>query len=214
MLTVSYVALDFLYPFIAGSETNIAFSSLNTGRTISLQRFLSEKYIHIPGCQKKWGLFHTNQEKSILLVEIHLAALKRWPFGTHIRTIPHLGSYRPLLRPPLPRNPQGLCDGYWSDLIWTWYVLLPLGHFNFFGPKFQTFVVCFSFSFFNKLSLEKKLIRKAERVDVKQRRSRWDGSSAYISRLIWIYAVCKSLLSPPVSGWFWLREIDFAHMPT
>ena len=30
--------------------------------------------------------------------------------------------------------------------------------------------------FFNKLSLDKKFIRKVERLNVKQRRSRWDGS--------------------------------------
>ena len=42
---------------------------------------------------------------------------------------------------------------------------------NSFGAKFQTtFVVCFSF--FNKLSLEKKFVRKVERLNVKQRRSR------------------------------------------
>ena len=35
-----------------------------------------------------------------------------------------------------------------------------------------------------------------ERLNVKQRRSRWDGS---LSRLIWIYAVCKSLLLSPVA---------------
>ena len=47
-------------------------------------------------------------------------------------------------------------------------------HFNSFGAKFQTtFVVCF---FCNKLSLGKKLICKVERLDVKLRRSRWDGS--------------------------------------
>ena len=43
--------------------------------------------------------------------------------------------------------------------------------FNSFVAKFQTtFVVCFSF--FNKLSLEKKFIPKVERLNVKQHRSR------------------------------------------
>ena len=41
---------------------------------------------------------------------------------------------------------------------------------NSFGAKFQTFFVCFSF--LNKLSLEQKFIRKVERLNVKQRRSR------------------------------------------
>ena len=40
-------------------------------------------------------------------------------------------------------------------------------HFNSFGAKFQT-----TFDFFNKLSLEKKFIRKVDRLNVKQRRSR------------------------------------------
>ena len=62
--------------------------------------------------------------------------------------------------------------------------------FNSFGAKFQTtFVVCFFY--FNKLSFGKTFICKVKRLNVKQRRSRWDGS---LSHLIWIYAVCKSLL--------------------
>ena len=50
--------------------------------------------------------------------------------------------------------------------------------FNSLGAKFQlTFVVCFFFFFFfNKLSPGKKFICKVERLNVKQRRSRWDGS--------------------------------------
>ena len=48
------------------------------------------------------------------------------------------------------------------------------------------------FFYFNKLSLGKTFICKVERLNVKQRRSR-------LSRLIWIYVVCKSLLLPPVA---------------
>ena len=67
---------------------------------------------------------------------------------------------------------------------------------NSFGAKFQrTFVVCFFF-YFHKLWLGKTFICKVERLNVKQHRSRWDGS---LSRLIWIYAVCKSLLLSPVA---------------
>ena len=67
--------------------------------------------------------------------------------------------------------------------------------FNSFGAKFQTtFVVCCFY--LNKLSFGKTFICKVERLNVKQRRSRWDGS---MSRLIWIYAVCKSLLLSPVA---------------
>ena len=56
----------------------------------------------------------------------------------------------------------------------------------------------FFFFVFNfvKLSPGKTFICKVERLNVKQRRSRWDGS---MSRLIWIYAVCKSLLWSPVA---------------
>ena len=67
--------------------------------------------------------------------------------------------------------------------------------FNSFGAKFQTtFVVCFFYC--NKLSFGKTFICKVERLNVKQRRSRWDGS---LSRLIWSYVVCKSLLLSPVA---------------
>ena len=65
--------------------------------------------------------------------------------------------------------------------------------FNSFGAKFlTTVVVCFYsyyYYYFNKLSFGKTFICKVERLNVKQRRSRWDGS---LSRLFWIYAVCKS----------------------
>ena len=44
---------------------------------------------------------------------------------------------------------------------------------NSFDAKFQTtFVKCRLLFFFNKLSLEKKFIRKVERLNVKQRKSR------------------------------------------
>ena len=71
---------------------------------------------------------------------------------------------------------------------------------NSYSTKFQTtFVVRFFFCFFfyfNKLSFGKMFICKVEKLNVKQRRSRWDGS---LSRLIWIHAVCKSLLSSPTA---------------
>ena len=49
--------------------------------------------------------------------------------------------------------------------------------------------------FFNKLSLEKKFIRKVERLNV----SVDPDETAYMSCLIWIYAVCKNLLISPVA---------------
>ena len=50
--------------------------------------------------------------------------------------------------------------------------------------------------FISTNSLGKAFICKVDRLNVKQSRSRWDGS---LSRLIWIYAVCKSLLLSPVA---------------
>ena len=63
---------------------------------------------------------------------------------------------------------------------------------NSFSAKFQaTFVVCFFI-----LTNYRLYICKVERLTVQQGRSRWDGS---LSRLIWIYAVCKSQLLSPVA---------------
>ena len=67
--------------------------------------------MHIPGCQKN-GTFHIgilkNRVIHILFVEkrgpiIYLAALKIGPFGTHIRTMTYIGSYRPA---PPPSHPH------------------------------------------------------------------------------------------------------------
>ena len=62
--------------------------------------------------------------------------------------------------------------------------------------------ICRLLFFFNKLLLEKKFIRKLEILNVTQRRSWWDGSYE-LSRLIWIYAICKSLLLSPVAVKEW-----------
>ena len=103
---IRILPFDFSYLFIAGSYTYIAVNSLNTKRTSSLEKSLSENYTHIPGCQKS-RTFHIRIKKNrvshILYVEnwgliIYLAALKSGPFGTHIRTMPYIGSY------PLPLN--------------------------------------------------------------------------------------------------------------
>ena len=53
-----------------------------------------------------------------------------------------------------------------------------------------------AFLYFDKLLFGKTFMCKVERLNFKQRRSRWDGS---MSRLIWIHAVCKILLIPPVA---------------
>ena len=63
----------------------ISVNSCNTKRTSSLEKSLSEKYVHIPGCQKN-GAFHIGIQKNwaihILFVEkrepiIYLAVLKK-----------------------------------------------------------------------------------------------------------------------------------------
>ena len=53
----SYTALLLLYPFIAGSYTNIAVNSLNTKRNSSLDKSLSETNIRFYRDVKKVGLF-------------------------------------------------------------------------------------------------------------------------------------------------------------
>ena len=85
MLTYSYTALWFLYTFFAGFYTNITVNSCNTKRISSLEKSLSEKYVHIPGCQKN-GAFHIGIQRNwaihIPFVEkrgpiIYLAVLKK-----------------------------------------------------------------------------------------------------------------------------------------
>ena len=72
-------------PFFAGYYTNITVNSCNTKRISSLENSLSEKYVHIPGCQKNEA-FHIGIQKNrtihILFVEkrgpiIYLATLKK-----------------------------------------------------------------------------------------------------------------------------------------
>ena len=60
------------------------------------------------------------------------------------------------------------------------------------APNFRRHLSSAFFFNFNKLSLGKTFIYKVDRLDVKQQRSR-------LSRLIWIYSVCKSLSLSPVA---------------
>ena len=86
----------------------ISVNSLNTKRTSSLEKSLSEKYVHIPGCQKN-GAFHTGIQENrviyILFVEkrgpiIYLAALKK---GAIRHAHPYYAVYRKLPAPtPTP----------------------------------------------------------------------------------------------------------------
>ena len=82
---IHILPFDFLYPFFAGYYTNIMVNSCNTKRISSLEKSLSEKYVHIPGCQKNEA-FHKGIQKNrvirILFVGkrgpiIYLAALKK-----------------------------------------------------------------------------------------------------------------------------------------
>ena len=69
---IHILPFDFLSPFFAGYYTNITVNSCNTKRISSLEKSLSEKYVHIPGCQKN-GAFHIGIQKNraihILFVE-------------------------------------------------------------------------------------------------------------------------------------------------
>ena len=80
-----------------------------------------------------------------------------------------------------------------------WRKALPRvsSYLNSFGAKFQTTFVVY-FLILTNCHLERRLYVK---LTVKQRRSRWDGS---LSSLIWIYAVCESLLWSPVA----LKELN------
>ena len=76
----------------------MADNSLNIKRTSSLKKSLSGKYTHIPGCQKD-GAFHIRIEKNRASHKLFVG--KRGPFGTHIRTMPYIGSKSPA-PPPSP----------------------------------------------------------------------------------------------------------------
>ena len=89
---IHILSFDFLYPFIAGCQTNITVNSLNTKRTSSLEKSLSEKYVNIPGCQKNRA-FHIrilkNRVMHILFVEKKGGQSynwQRWKKGHSART--------------------------------------------------------------------------------------------------------------------------------
>ena len=102
-----YCPLTFCFHFLL-VITQIP-NSCNTKRISSLEKSSSEKYVHIPGCQKN-GAFHTGIQKNraihIFFVEkrgpiIYLAALKN---GAIRHAHPYYAIYRKL--PPPPRSPQ------------------------------------------------------------------------------------------------------------
>ena len=96
-----YCPLIFCTHFFAGYYTNIIVNSCNTKRISSLEKSLSEKYVHLPGCQKN-GAFYIGIQKNgaihILFVEkrgpiIYLAALKK---GAIRHAHPYYAIYRKL----------------------------------------------------------------------------------------------------------------------
>ena len=103
---IHILSFEFLYPF-AGCQTNIIVSSLNTKRTSSLEKSLSEKYVNIPGCQKN-GAFHIgilkNRVMHILFVEKKEGQSYNWQRlkGHSARTSVLWHMYRKLPPPPLP----------------------------------------------------------------------------------------------------------------
>ena len=105
-----YCSLSFCTHFF-GCYTNITVNSCNTKRISSLEKSLSEKYVHIPGCQKN-GDFHigiqNNRAIHILFVEkrgpiIYLAALKK---GAIRHAHLYYAIYRQLTPHPPPLPPE------------------------------------------------------------------------------------------------------------
>ena len=89
----------------AGCYTNTTVNSCNTKRISSLEKPLSEKHVHIPGCQKN-GPFHIGIQKNraihIRFVEkrgqiIYLAMLKKG-------AIRHAHPYYAIYRTPAPED--------------------------------------------------------------------------------------------------------------
>ena len=108
---IHILPFDFLNPFFAGYYINFTVNSYNTKRISSLQKSLSEKYVHIPGCQKN-GAFHIGIQKNraihILFVEkrgpiIYLAALKKGAIPARTSVLCHI--YRKLPPAPTPPTP-------------------------------------------------------------------------------------------------------------
>ena len=104
--------------------TNITVNLCNTKRISSLKKSLSEKYVHIPGCQKN-GAFHTGIQKNrsihILFVEkrgpfIYLASLKK---GVIRHAHPYYAIYRKLPLPTTPPAPLPRVAGSYALKIFT-----------------------------------------------------------------------------------------------
>ena len=116
-----YCSLIFCTHFFVGYYTNITVNSCNTKRISSPEKSLSEKYVHIPGCQKN-GAFHIEIQKNraihIPFVEkrgpiVHLAVLKK---GAIRHEHPYYAIYRKLPTPPPRANPLG-SESYINNFV-------------------------------------------------------------------------------------------------
>ena len=109
---IHILPFDFFNPFFACYYTNITVNSCKTKRISSLENSLSEKYVHIPGCQKNKA-FHIGIQKNraihiFFVVKrgpiIYQAALKK---GAIRHAHPYYAIYRKLTPPPPPRMSHG-----------------------------------------------------------------------------------------------------------
>ena len=134
MLTYSYTALWFLYPLFAGCYTNITVNSCNTKRINSLEKSLSEKYVHhnIPGYQKN-GAFHVGIQKNraihILFVEKKganhiLGSAEKGGYSARTSVLCHIQEVTSPVPPPTP-PPRAYVAGKFrvpSLGIYPWYM--------------------------------------------------------------------------------------------
>ena len=127
---IHILSFDFLYPFIAGCQTNITVNSLNTKRTSSLEKSLSEKYVNIPGCQKN-GAFHKGILKNRVM---HILFVEK-KGGNHItgcaekRAIRHTHPYYDIYRKLPPHPPPPTLPPLTHTLLEIVKVLLNLKHY-------------------------------------------------------------------------------------
>ena len=74
MLTHSYTAHWFCADLLL-VVVQICSQYIEYKENKQLQKIYEGKYVHIPGCQKKWGLSYTNQEN---LGQSYTFLLKKW----------------------------------------------------------------------------------------------------------------------------------------
>ena len=114
-LTYSYTALWFFVPIYCWFIDKYHSQFIEYQENKQPRKISEREICAYTRMSEKWGPSHRNPEKKwvihILFVEkrgpiIHLAALKRGPFGTHIRSMPYIVSYTPTIPPPSPTPPS------------------------------------------------------------------------------------------------------------